>query len=167
MPSPASSPTDRYLCVDLQSEQYAVPILCVREIQAYAVPTPLPRMAPHVRGVINLHGEIVPAVDLRRRVGMAEQTYGRLTVTVFVAAGSQVVGLIVDAAWRVIDLERAQIKPPPDVADGVDVSFVAGLARAGDRLVVVLDIGALLRGDPALAASLDATGALAEQRRGP
>jgi len=145
-------PTARYLCVDLQAERYAIPILAVREIQAYSAPTPLPRVPPHVRGVLNLHGEIVPVVDLRLRVGMTEQPYGRLAVTVFVGAGSQVVGLIVDAASRVLDIEHGQIKPPPEMADGIDVSFIAGIARSGDRVIVVLDIDALLRGDPALAA---------------
>ena len=150
----ANPPTARYLCVDLESEDYAIPILSVREIQAYAAPTPLPRMPPHIRGVTNLHGVIVPVVDLRLRIGMSAQPYGRLAVIVFLAAGGQVAGYIVDAASRVIDLERAQIKPPPDMADGVDVSFLAGIARSNDRVIMVLDIDALLRGDPALAASV-------------
>jgi purine-binding chemotaxis protein CheW len=152
-PTPASPPIGRYLCVDLDSEHYAIPILAVREIQAYAAPTPLPRMPPHIRGVANLHGEIVPVVDLRLRIGMSAQPYGRLAVIVFLAAHGQVAGFIVDAASRVIDLERAQIKSPPDMADGVDVSFLAGIARPNDRVIMVLDIDALLRGDPALAAS--------------
>jgi purine-binding chemotaxis protein CheW len=164
--NPPSQPATRYLCVDLQSEHYAVPILSVREIQAFSVPTPLPRMPPHVRGVINLHGDIVPVVDLRLRVGMPEQTYGRLTVIVFVALAAQVVGLIVDAASRVIDLEPAQIRPAPEIADGVDVSFIAGIARSGDRVIVVLDVDALLRGDPALAAPAAARMPTAEHRRG-
>lgn len=149
MPQPSTAAA-RYLCVDLGAEHFAVPILSVREIQAFSPPTPLPRLPPHVRGVTNLHGDIVPVVDLRRRVGMPEQPYGRLTVTVFVTVGSQIVGLVVDAA-RVIDLESAQIKPPPEISDGVDVSFIAGIARMPERVIVVLDVGALLRGDPALA----------------
>jgi len=147
----ARPPTARYLCVDLGAEHYAIPILAVREIQAYVAPTPLPRAPAHVRGVTNLHGDIVPVVDLRLRVGMSEQRYGRLTVIVFVTVDRQVVGLIVDAASRVIDLEAAQVRPPPEMSDGVDVSFIAGLAKAGDLVTVVLDVEALLRGDPALA----------------
>jgi purine-binding chemotaxis protein CheW len=154
--APTSVPTARYLCVDLGTEHYAVPILSVREIQAYAPPTPLPRMPAHVRGVTNLHGDIVPVVDLRLRVGMAEQPYGRLAVIVFVAMTGQVVGLIVDAATRVLDLELGQIRPAPEIAEGVDVSFIAGIARTVDRVLVVLDVESLLRGDPALAASLAA-----------
>jgi purine-binding chemotaxis protein CheW len=145
--------TARYLCVDLGSEHYAIPILCVREIQAFTLPTPLPRMPAHLRGVANLHGTIVPVIDLRLRMGMPEQAFGRLTVTVFVGLGEQVAGLIVDAASRVVDLEQAQIKPPPAMASSVDTSFIAGIAKPGDRAIVVLDIEALLRGDPALAAS--------------
>lgn len=152
-PQASTTSTARYLCVDLGREQYAVPILSVREIQAYSPPTPLPRLPPHVRGVTNLHGDIVPVIDLRLRVGMSEQPYGRLTVIVFVAAGSKAVGLIVDAAARVLDLEQSQIRPPPEIADGVDVSFITGIARGPDRVTVVLDVEALLRGDPALAAS--------------
>lgn len=146
-------PTARYLCVELAAEHYAIPILAVREIQAYAPPTPLPQMPAHLRGVVNLHGDIVPVVDLRLRVGMAEQPYGRLTVIVFVTSAAQTVGLIVDAAARVIDLERASLRPPPELAEGVDVAVIAGIARAGDRVIVALDVEALVRGDPALAAS--------------
>jgi purine-binding chemotaxis protein CheW len=166
-PRSSSPQTTRYLCVDLCAEHYAVPILAVREIQAYSLPTPLPRMPPHVRGVTNLHGEIVPVVDLRLRVGMSEQTYGRLTVIVFVAVHAQVAGLIVDAASRVVDLEAAQIRPPPEMADGIDVAFIEGIAKLGDVVIVVLDVEALLRGDPALAASTTVPEPVAsEQRRG-
>jgi len=143
----------RYLCVDLGAEQYALPLLSVREIQAYTAPTPLPRMPAHVRGVANLHGDIVPVLDLRLRVGMPEQAYGRLTVTVFVAVGTQVAGLIVDSASRGLELDPAQVRPPPTIADGVDVSFISGIARPAERVIVVLDIETLLRGDPALAMS--------------
>jgi len=143
----------RYLCVELGAEHYALPLLRVREIQAYVAPTPLPLMPPHVRGVANLHGDIVPVLDLRLRVGMPAQPYGRLAVTVFVTVGAQVAGLIVDSASRVLELEPAQIKPPPSIADGVDVSFISGIARPAERVIVVLDIETLLRGDPALAMS--------------
>lgn len=164
--SPPDQPAARYLCVDLQSEHYAIPILSVREIQAFSAPTPLPRMPPHVRGVTNLHGEIVPVVDLRLRIGMPEHSYGRLTVIVFVAAQAQVVGLIVDAASKVVDLEPAQIRPPPDMSGAVDMSFIVGIARSADRVIVVLDVDALLRGDAALAASAAALTPTSEYKGG-
>lgn len=158
MENPGSQPAARYLCVSLAAERYAIPILSVREIQAFTTPTPLPRMPAHVLGVANLHGDIVPVVDLRQRMGMTAQPFGRLTVTVFVAAGSRVVGLIVDAASQVLDIERAQLKQPPEMADGVDISFIAGIARRGAEVTVVLDVDALLNSDPALAAPPDAAG---------
>lgn len=175
-PSQASAPpiaagdaSHRYLCVELAAESYAVPLLSVHEIQAYAAPTPLPGTPPHVRGVANLHGQIVPVVDLRRRVGMPEQPYGRLTVTVFVGVGPQLAGLIVDAASRVVELDQRAIMPPPEISDGVDVSFITGITRAGDRTVIVLDVAALLRGDPALALSTvsrDSQGSQRSSQRG-
>lgn len=156
-PQPHADAGTRYLCVDLASELYALPLRSVQEIQAYAAPTPVPRMPPHVRGVANLHGDIVPVLDLRLRVGIAAQPYGRLAVTVFVGTGAQVAGLIVDAASSVLELDPGQIQPAPGITDGVDVSFIAGIARPAERTIVVLDVDSLLRGDPALAASLTTT----------
>jgi purine-binding chemotaxis protein CheW len=155
-PGVPTAAAGRYLCLELASEVYALPLLSVHEVHGYAEPTPLPRMPRHVRGVTNLHGSIVPVIDLRLRVGIAAQGYDRRTVIVFVAAGPQLVGLIADGASRVLDLPAAEIQPSPEVADGVDVTFVAGVARVAERVVVVLDVDALLRGDPALAISMAA-----------
>jgi purine-binding chemotaxis protein CheW len=145
-----TQPPARYLCVELRGERYAIDILKVREIQAYAPPTPVPRMPGHVRGVMNVHGAIVPVLDLRERLGIATETYGRLAVIVFVAVGAQIVGLIVDSASRVIDLERAKIQPPPDMGT-IDVSFIAGISKYAGEVVIVLDVDVLLETDAALA----------------
>lgn len=141
---------DRFLCVRLEPELYALPILAVHEIQAYAPPTPVPGMPEHVRGVLNVQGAIVPVVDLRRRLGLPAQPPPPRCPIVFVRVEARVAGLVVDAATGVVDLPPDVRRPPPEVGAGIDGGPVAALARHPCGLIVVLDVERLLLRDAAL-----------------
>jgi purine-binding chemotaxis protein CheW len=134
----------QYLTFILGHEEYGVEILKVQEIKGYSTITPIPNTPPHVRGVMNLRGTIVPVVDLRRKFAMAEADYTRFTVIIVVAVGAKVVGLIVDAVSDVLNIPQSDIQPAPDFGSQVDAHFISGMARAGDRLIVLLDIAKVL-----------------------
>jgi len=119
------------------SEVYGVDILTVQEIRQWEGATPLPRTPAHLRGVINLRGEVVPVLDLRDRLGLPVPAEGRPVVIVF-RLHEKRVGAIVDAVLDVHPLEDG-LQPPPAGA-----RFVAGLATLDDRLVIVLDTQRLL-----------------------
>ena len=95
-------------------------------------------------GVVNLRGAIVPLVDLRIRLGRPAPRYDETTVVIILAVDGGTTGIVVDGVADVMDLVPGQIKPPP--RQGVD-GHVLGVAAVDERLLMLLDIGALLRGD--------------------
>jgi purine-binding chemotaxis protein CheW len=137
----------QYLTFPLGREEYGVEILKVQEIRGYSPITPIPNTPPHIKGVMNLRGTIIPVVDLRRKLAMPATEYGPFTVIIVVAVGTRVTGLIVDGVSDVLDIARTDIQPTPDFGGQVDARFINGMARAGDKLVVLLDIARVLAGD--------------------
>lgn len=130
----------QYLTFVLGDEVYAIDILRVQEIKGYSAITPLPQMPPHVRGVMNLRGTIVPVIDLRLRLGMESAPYTKFTVIVLVTVGARMHGMIVDAVSDVLHLAPGAIEPAPDLGGAVDTGFVTGMAKPGDRLITVLNV---------------------------
>ena len=143
-PTGAVSDGTQFLTFALGDEEYGVPILNVQEIKGYAPVTPIPNTPAWVRGVMNLRGTIVPVIDLRLRLGMPLAEYGTFTVIIVLAVSTKVVGAIVDAVSDVLTIPDADVQAP-DLAIGPDVRFIDGIARAADKLVILLDAEALLR----------------------
>jgi len=130
----------QYLTFALGQQSYGVEILRVQEIKGYTAITPVPRMPAHVKGVMNLRGTVVPVVDLRARFGMPAEDYTRFTVIIVVNVGERIAGLVVDAVSDVLDVDASEIVPAPDMGRGTDNSLLAGMAKAGDRLISLLTI---------------------------
>jgi purine-binding chemotaxis protein CheW len=141
----------QYLTFCLGEEEYGVEILKVQEIKGYSAITPIPNTPRFLKGVMNLRGTIVPVVDLRAKFAMAEVEYNQFTVIIVLTVGTKVVGLVVDAVSDVLNIPKTDIQPTPDFGGQVDAEFIEGLAKAGEKLVVLLDIDKVL-GDEELTA---------------
>jgi len=140
-----------HLTFRLGDLEYGVPILAVQEIKGPSPITPLPNAPAHLAGVMNLRGMIVPVVDLRVKFALPRAESGRGPVIILVAVGSKVVGMMVDTVSEVLDLSEAEIQAVPDLGRPIEAGFVRGLAQAGDRLIVLLDVARLLDSDERLA----------------
>ncbi|MET3513987.1 MAG: chemotaxis protein CheW [Gammaproteobacteria bacterium] len=127
----------------LDTEHYGIDILKVQEIRSYEPVTRIPQADPAVRGVINLRGAIVPIVDLRLRFGLPQADCDRFTAVIIVNVGAKVIGMVVDGVSEVVTLAAEQVQPRPDMA-AVDLSCITGLATLQDRMVMLLDLEALL-----------------------
>jgi purine-binding chemotaxis protein CheW len=153
---------EQYLTFFIRSEEYAVGILRVKEILEYETVTRVPGMPPHVRGVINLRGAVLPVVDLAAKFGHAETEVTRTTCIVVVETRVDgellVVGLLADAVSQVIDLAADQIEPPPSFGTGIRIDFLTGMGKAEGRLVLILDLDRILSPVELLEA-IEATGA--------
>jgi purine-binding chemotaxis protein CheW len=143
----------QYLTFTLGDEEYGVEILKVQEIKGYSTITPIPNTPPYVRGVMNLRGTIIPVVDLRSKFAMPETEYTRFTVIIVVTIGTKVVGLVVDAVSDVLNVPRGDIQPTPDFGSQVDTRFIEGMAKAGDKLIVLLNIDKVLGAEELVALS--------------
>jgi purine-binding chemotaxis protein CheW len=137
----------QYLTFRLGEEEYGVEILKVQEIKGYSAITPIPNTPVYLKGVMNLRGTIVPVVDLRAKFTMAEAEYNQFTVIIVLTVGTKVMGLIVDAVSDVLNIPRTDIQATPDFGAQVDARFISGMAKAGEKLVVLLDIDRVLGGE--------------------
>lgn len=139
---------NQYLTFQLQEEQYGVDILCVQEIKGYTRVTQLPIMPAFINGAMNLRGTVVPIIDLRGRLAMPAAKYDQFTVVIVVNVGTKVVGLVVDAVSDVLNIEAPDIEAAPDFGDGIDTSFIKGMAKHGQNLITLLEIEKLLELSP-------------------
>jgi len=138
----------QYLTFFIGGEEYAVGILRVREIIQYGGVTRVPRAPRWVRGVINLRGSVVPVIDLAVRFEQAPCAPTRSTCIVIAEveldSESVVVGVLADSVSQVFELPVADVQPAPSFGTRVRVDFLLGLGRAGERLLLLLDVDKLL-----------------------
>jgi purine-binding chemotaxis protein CheW len=140
---------NQYLTFVLGGEEYGLEILKVQEIKGHSSVTRMPNTPPHVKGVTNLRGAVVPIVDLRTKFALPEREYDKFTVFIIVTVGTKIVGLVVDAVEDVVDIAPEAIQPTPELAMSLGGAYVRGLAQVGDRLIALLEIERIVGADVA------------------
>lgn len=138
----------QYLSFFIAGEEYAAPILRVREILQYETVTRIPTTPPWIRGVMNLRGSVVPVIDLALKFGLPETAVTKWTCAVIVETQiddqSTVMGVMADAVSEVIDLRPADIAPPPAFGTRVRVDYLTGMGKADKKFVLLLDLDRVL-----------------------
>jgi purine-binding chemotaxis protein CheW len=140
----------------LNQQTYALPIERIVQIIEMVTITPIPQVNPSVEGVINVHGAMVPVVNLRRHLGLSPGQLQLHTPVVLVQANGRMVGLIVDQVTNVLSLTASQVTRPADVLpDGLgDAPLLQGLVPTKNGMVLFINLDRLF--------SLDQMGELAE-----
>lgn len=136
---------------EVGSEQFAIDILAVQEINRMMQITRVPRSAECLEGVINLRGRIIPVVDLRKRFGLPPTEHSADSRIVVVEVGGRVIGFIVDRVNEVLRVDGSIVDPPPSMTAGAERDYIRGVAKLATRLVILLDLPRLFAGDPAVA----------------
>ena len=141
----------QYLVFALAGGEYGVEILMVQEIREWSAITPIPNVPRHLKGVMNLRGTILPVVDLRVKFGLVEVAPGPSTVVIVVRLGAKVTGLMVDAVSDVQRIPLGDIQASRELGLSTSAEWVKGVARAGERLILLLDVDHLLGTEAPLA----------------
>jgi purine-binding chemotaxis protein CheW len=131
----------QYVSFVLRDREFAISILDCREILRPNTITRIPEAPPEVRGVVNLRGRILPAVDVRTCLGMEQTGLTARSRLIVVGVKSRLFALIVDRVARILKLASAQVGPPPD---GGEFSCVVGTAKVADTAVHIIDSERLL-----------------------
>lgn len=134
----------QYLTLRLGEEEYAIDILQVQEIRSYEEPTRMVNAPSFIKGVVNLRGVIVPIVDLRLKLNIAKVEYTEFTVVIILNVRGTVLGAVVDAVSDVVTLTTENIKPAPQFETAIDSRFITGLANLGERMLIVMNMEALM-----------------------
>jgi purine-binding chemotaxis protein CheW len=130
----------------LAHEEYGIEVEKVRTIERMQPMTRVPKTPEFVKGVLNLRGVVTPIIDLRGRFGFEETEYTENTRIIIVGVGDMEVGLIVDAANDVIDVDTDHIKDPPEVVGGLKARYLQGIAKVDEtRLLILLNLAEVLK----------------------
>jgi purine-binding chemotaxis protein CheW len=144
--APAASRQVLTFC--LGAETYGVDILRVQEIRGWSPVTKIPKSPPHVLGVLNLRGSIVPIVDLRVRFSLETAEFTPLTVIIVLSImtpnGRSEFGLVVDSVSDVVDISANDLKDTPNLGGKLNADFIQCLATVADRMLILLDVDALV-----------------------
>ncbi len=128
----------------LANEEYAVDILKIKEIKLLMDITRVPKAPVFVEGVINLRGDIVPIIDLRRKLKLETQPLGEDSRIIIVEIEGKMCGVIVDGVSEVIEIEEGNIFSAPAMVKGIDTDYIKGVAKMGDRILILLDLDRIL-----------------------
>lgn len=128
---------------ELAGQLFGLDIMAVREIRAWTPATPLPQVPPHIVGVVNLRGTVLPVIDLAARLGWDKTETTPRHAIIVVHLQGKVMGLIVDSVSDIITLAGDQLQQAPGAANDQLVPFLQGLAALDDRMVMVLDLDRL------------------------
>jgi purine-binding chemotaxis protein CheW len=137
----------KYLAFLLAKEEYAIPVLKVREIMGVQHITGVPQTPVAVKGVINLRGKVIPVIDLRLKFGLPETEYTQRTCIVVVQLSGDIagqMGVVVDEVCEVLNLAEADIEDTPTFGQGVSVPYVTGMAKVKGKVKILLDIDQVL-----------------------
>lgn len=138
---------EQLVTFSLGEEEFGVDIMKVQEIIRIPPITQVPNAPAYVEGVINLRGNIIPVVNLRKRFCMPSGEETDLSRIVVLQFDGKVFGVRVDGVTEVLRLDSNSIEPPPPVALGMDAHYIRGVGKIGERLLILLNLDRLMGGE--------------------
>ncbi len=125
-------------------ELFAVDILRVQEINRMMALTKVPQSPPGVEGVINLRGRIIPVLDLRVQFGFPKIEQSEQTRIVVIEISGNTIGFVVDSVREVMRIPASIVEPSPQMGASIDSSYVSGVAKLDDQLLILIELKNLL-----------------------
>lgn len=125
-------------------EEFGIDILKVQEIIRTMAITKVPNSPPHVEGVINLRGKVIPIIDLRSRFLLESKQHDRQTRIIVVDLHSVVIGFVVDGVSEVLRIQSNTVEPPPPVVSGIESEYIKGVGKLDNHLLILLDLDKLI-----------------------
>lgn len=135
---------NQYVSFLIGKQLLGVPVSVVQEVLNPQKIARTPKAKPEIAGLLNLRGQIVTAVDLRKRLGLPPQGGDRQSMNVVVRHKGESYSLLVDEVGDVIDVKTEGLESPPQTLDAHWKSLLAGVFQLEKNLFIILDINALL-----------------------
>ena len=133
----------RFLCFSLGGAKYAIPLLCVKEVIAMPQVKSIPQTPAYFLGIINLRGNIIPIIDLRRRLNVTADLNEDSCVIICDLSPLQV-GLVVSSVNQVLNLTEKDIGPRPEGQGSSKRSYITGLAKQDNEMIMLIDVAGCL-----------------------
>jgi len=133
-----------FLCFKVSDEVYGVDIMDIKELIRPRAVTEVPRAPSFVSGIISLRGVIIPIIDMLDRLGLVRETVTGRERVIVVRQGESFSGLLVDEIIQVVRIAKDAIEAAPTVLEGIDRDFVNGIGRADGRMIILLNLPAII-----------------------
>lgn len=134
---------ERYLSFSLGAEEYAMPLLKVREVIAVPEVTPIPQTPSYFLGIMNLRGQVISVMDLRTKLGI-KASNGAETAVIICDLSPVSIGVVVDSVNAVLSPRSDEVSEKPDVQGSRTTEYITGVYRRGNGLVLFLDLAKML-----------------------
>lgn len=128
----------------LGADLFATDVFSVERVLRYAAPNSVPDVPDWIEGVLEHRGQVIPVVDLRRRISVSASDATADTRIVVLSTTDGWIGAIVDAVHEVASVPSSAVSAPPALFRGLSAEFVSGIAKVREQLVVVLDVDRVL-----------------------
>jgi purine-binding chemotaxis protein CheW len=139
----------QYVTFLVRDVEIGIPILQCREIVRISTITRVPESPAHVRGVVNMRGHILPAVDARQCLGLESTPLTAKSRLIVVEVSGRLLALIVDRVTHILKLSASDIEPSSGASS---VPGATGMARVGGTVIHLMDVEQMLRAEPAVQA---------------
>jgi purine-binding chemotaxis protein CheW len=134
----------RYIQFSLGDEDYAIPLLTVREVIPVPETTPIPNSPSYYCGIMNLRGQVISIVDLRKKLKLPELENESETAVVIVDLSGVHIGIIVDSINKVLTFDQEQMNELPEIDSQINSEYILGVYRQDTQLTVIIDVAKIL-----------------------
>ncbi len=135
---------ERYIQFDLGNERYAIKLLSVKEVIPLPETTSLPNSPSHYIGIMNLRGQIISIIDLRKKLGLKPKTEDLEEAVIIVEFDGVGIGVVVDSINKVLNLSGDDLTEVPEIDSQVNAKYIQGVYQGKDNLTIMLDLGSIL-----------------------
>jgi purine-binding chemotaxis protein CheW len=135
---------NEYITFRLGEEFYAVEIIKIKEIRSLMEITPVPKMPPYIKGVINLRGDIVPVIDLAVKLNFTGIVYGEFSVIIVIEIENRSIGILAEEVLDVMGIPKEKISERVDVGSHMQSEFIKGIANIDELPMMIIDIKKLI-----------------------
>lgn len=133
----------RFIEFSLGKEDYAIPLLMVREVISVPDTTPIPKSPPHFLGIMNLRGQVISVVDLRKKLKVDTKQDNEEAV-IIVDIGGMNIGVVVDSINKVLAFSSEEVSEMPEVENQLNTHYIFGVYKKENSLTILLDIAKVL-----------------------
>lgn len=140
MKNPTAGAQTQVIVFKLGDTEFAVPITQAVRIVRLSPITRVPRAPDFLEGVINVEGDVIPVVDLKKRFSLPRTPYDPKSRIIVVETEGQRVGMLVDLVREILSLSAEALEPPPAMIADINGVYLTGVARLAERLLIILDL---------------------------
>lgn len=133
----------RFIEFSLGREDYAIPLLMVREVISVPDTTPIPKSPTHFLGIMNLRGQVISVVDLRKKLKV-EAKQDKEEAVIIVDIGGMNIGVVVDSINKVLAFSSEEVSEMPEVENQLNTQYIFGVYKKENSLTILLDIAKVL-----------------------